>query len=98
MEISDEDRPSEEIIRVISPPHCARGPKRCEKCAEAAKSRKICLLRVFFDHGGIARPVIEIERDDKRVLCEFDVLRRFQSEAEAIQYAEANNISDVEFL
>jgi hypothetical protein len=95
MEISDEDRPSEEIIRVMSPSHCARGPKGCEECKEAAKTKKICLLRVFFDHGYMARPMIELERKGERILLEYDVLRVFQNIDEALEYAKKNNLTDI---
>ena len=95
MEFSDEDRPSEEIIRVMSTPHCARGPKGCEGCREAAKIKKICLLRVFFDHGYMARPMIELERDGERSLLEYDVLRIFENKDEALKYARKNNLTDV---
>lgn len=97
MEVSDEDRPSEEIIRVMSPPHCARGPKGCEKCKEAAKTKKICLLRVFFDHGYMARPMIELERDGERSMFEYDVLRIFKNRDEGLEYAETNDITDIIF-
>ncbi|MHA1961278.1 MAG: hypothetical protein ACW99U_13730 [Candidatus Thorarchaeota archaeon] len=94
MEVSDEDRPSEEIIRRMTVPHCARGPSRCEKCKEAAQIERICLVRVFFDHGGIARPMMEIEREGAKLLLEFDVVRVFEDENEARDYATTNNISD----
>lgn len=97
MEISEENRPQENIIRVLSPPHCARGPSRCEKCKEATETKKICLLRIFFDGGMITRPMIEIERNGKRSLLEFDVLRYFQGKDEALEYAKSQNISDIDF-
>ena len=92
----DDARPQEQIIRVLSPPHCARGPKYCDRCAEAAKSKKICLLRIFFDGGMIARPMIEIERDGKWSIHEYDVLQTFASSSEALDYANSHNIDDVE--
>ena len=95
MEIADEDRPSEEIIRVMSPPHCARGPKGCEKCREADKTKKICLLRIFFDHGYMTRPMIEVARDGERILLEYDVLRIFENRDEALEYAKKNNLTDI---
>ena len=95
MEISDEKRPSEEIIRVISPPHCARGPNGCEKCREAAKIKKICLLKIFFDHGEIARPMIELEQDGTRSFYEYDVIHYFQDKIEALEYSKKHNITDI---
>jgi hypothetical protein len=95
MEVSDEDRPSEEVIRKVTVPHCARGSRRCEKCEEAARIEKICLVRIFFDHGGIARPMMEIERDGDKLLLEFDVIRVFKDEEEARRYSKTNNIVDI---
>jgi hypothetical protein len=95
MEISDEKRPSEEIIRVISPPHCARGPQGCEKCREAAKIKKICLLKIFFDHGQIARPMIKLDRDGSWSFYEYDILQIFQDKNKAIEYAKKHNITDI---
>ena len=92
MQSRDAARPSEEIIRIISPPHCARGPRGCDKCREAAEVQHICLLRVFLDHGEIARPMIQLVRDGESRLYEYDVLKYFESETEAVEYAEENGI------
>ncbi|MFW9919766.1 MAG: hypothetical protein ACFFED_09220 [Candidatus Thorarchaeota archaeon] len=96
MRLSDENRPQERIIRIMSPPHCARGPSRCPACKEASKVRRICLLRIFFDSGEIARPMIEIERDEKWSIHEYDVLRDFESEEDALRYAMENNLEDID--
>jgi hypothetical protein len=96
MEFSEDDRPYEEIIRVMSPPHCARGPHGCEECAEAAKIKIICLVRVYFDPGLFARPLMELSRDGDTSYYEFDVVRRFESKSEAIKYALDNGIEDME--
>ncbi len=96
MRVSDENRPQEQIIRRLSPPHCARGPKYCSKCREAAKSERICLLRIFHDAGEIARPVIELDRNGQRSFHEYDVLRDFENKATALEFAKSNNITDID--
>jgi hypothetical protein len=96
MDFSEDDRPYEEIIRVISPPHCARGPHGCDACAEAAKIKVICLVRVYFDPGQFARPIMELSRDGDTSYFEFDVVRRFENESEAVKYALDNGIEDME--
>ncbi len=84
---------SENIIRKISIPHCARGPKLCEKCAEAARNKKICLLEIFLEPTNVARPTIEIVTDGESNYYEFDVVKTFSSEAEAKEYAAKNKIN-----
>ncbi|MFX0055331.1 MAG: hypothetical protein ACFFAX_10285 [Promethearchaeota archaeon] len=96
MDFSENERSYEEMIRVISPPHCARGPNRCDACAEAAKTKVICLVRVYLDPGQFARPIMELSRDGDTSYYEFDVVRRFETEAEAIKYALDNGIEDIE--
>ena len=48
------------IIKWMSLPHCARGPKLCEKCKEAAKLKKFYLLKADYEPSEYARPTIEI--------------------------------------
>lgn len=96
MEYSDDDRPFEEIIRKISIPHCARGPKGCSACAEAAKIKVICLVRVYFDPGQFARPIMELSRDGDTSYYEFDVVRRFKDESEAVKYALDHGVEDIQ--
>jgi hypothetical protein len=83
---------SENIIRKISIPHCARGPKLCEKCAEAARNKKICLLEIFLEPTNVARPTIEVVKGGESNHYEFDVVKTFSSEAEAKEYAAKNKI------
>jgi hypothetical protein len=96
MDFSEDDRHYEEMIRVISPPHCAKGPHKCEACAEAAKIKVICLVRVYLDPGQFARPIMELSRDGDTSYYEFDVVRRFETESEAIKYALDHGIEDIE--
>jgi hypothetical protein len=92
----DENRPHTDIVTSRYIPHCARGPKGCEKCAETAKEKVHCLVRVFDDHGMIARPVLEIERAGEKSYLEYDMLQRFSNLSEAKQYAEENRLEYIE--
>jgi len=83
---------SEYVISKIFVPHCARGPKRCEKCKQMAEEKKYCLLQIYFQGGTIARPVIELEKDDKRQWYEFDLHKTFTDENEAKMYANEHEI------
>ncbi|MHA1276729.1 MAG: hypothetical protein ACTSQI_15320 [Candidatus Helarchaeota archaeon] len=83
---------SENIIRKISIPHCARGPKLCEKCKEAAKSKKICLLEIFLEPGNIARPTIEVIKNGEPHYYEFEIVKVFSTEQDAKEFAAKNNI------
>lgn len=85
------------IIRKIPIVHCARGPENCKKCKEIY-TEKICLLDISPPHyGEWTRRVIEVEIDGEKVCREFDVVKIFQSEDEAREYAEKNEIKDVKF-
>jgi len=95
MGFSEDDRPHDYIIRIISPPHCARGSKGCEKCAEAAEVQIPCLIRVFLDGGMVARPMMEVEVDGALRLLEFDIIKRFTTVDEAKAYAKDNGISNI---
>ncbi len=77
-------------------PHCARGPKLCNKCKAAENNPMFCLVQVYLEHGMMARPIDKFPIDGKEIFCEFDVIRRFAGEAEAQAYAREN--SEVKFL
>ena len=85
----------EYIIRKKVIPHCAQGPSSCDKCAEAAKNPKLALLQIYFEHGNMARPTIEVVRDGETKYVEYDVVKYFDNEAEAKEYAKQNNIDDI---
>jgi len=90
--------PSFLAIRRISSRHCARGAKRCAKCKEAEESAPppICLVRMYLLPSGAAAPVLFSERDGKRVMCEYETEREFESEEEARAFASENGVDDVE--
>ena len=85
------------IIRKIRIAHCKRGPSTCDKCREMDAER-ICLLDICPPHAGeIQRRVIEVNREGEKVWHEFDIVRMFESEEEAREYAGKNAIEDIEF-
>ena len=71
----------EDIIRVID------GPQR---------TRKLCLIRIFKKAGSKPRPVIELDRTDEQYFT-YEVLKEFDSIISAKEYAEKNEILDVEY-
>ena len=84
------------IIRKMRLAHCKRGPEVCEECKEM-DVEQICLLDICPpDAGMIQRRVIPVTVDGKEVWREFDIVRMFESEGEAQEYAAANGIADVE--
>ncbi len=84
------------IIRRIRIAHCKKGPAACEKCREMDAER-ICLLDICPpDPGQVQRRIIEVEVDGEVMWCEFDVVRAFDSEQEAKEYAEREGIRDIE--
>jgi hypothetical protein len=85
------------IIRAIKLAHCKRGPQRCEKCREM-DVEKICLLDIApDDYGLLQRRMIEVEWEGERTLREFDIVKTFESEDEAREYARENHIADVKY-
>ena len=88
---------SQYIIRKMRLAHCKRGPAVCVKCREMDEER-ICLLDICPpDQGMVQRRVIEIHGDGESVWREFDIVRAFESKEEAREYADQNDIEDVEF-
>ncbi len=80
------------IIRKIRLAHCKRGPSVCAKCREM-DVEKICLLDISPPGAGeLQRRVIQVNVGDEEVWREFDVVRAFESEAEARAYADENGI------
>jgi len=85
------------IIRKIQLAHCKRGPARCEQCREL-NTEKICLLDICPPHAGkIQRRVIPIDRAGETVWREYDIVRAFGSQAEALAYAAEHGNRDLVF-
>ncbi len=84
------------IIRRMRLAHCKKGPSRCERCRELDEER-LCLLDLCpVDVGRRQRRVISVVRDGQEVWREFEVVRTFDSVAEAQQYAGEHGIDDVQ--
>ena len=84
------------IIRRIRLAHCKRGPSRCHKCREMTVER-VCLLDIAPPDSGLAqRRVIEVVIAGESVWREFDIVRTFESEGEAHEYAAQHGIQDID--
>ncbi len=80
------------IIKHIRLAHCKRGPARCTKCREMDVG-KWCLLDIEPPNAGLVqRRVIQVTLDGQESWREFDVVRVFESEADAQAYARENSI------
>lgn len=81
----------------MTPFHCQRGSRGCEKCRKLAeKGEKYCLIEIYDREGMIARPMIEVEINGDKVFCEFDLLMIFEDHSEAKDYALKNGIMIIE--
>lgn len=58
---------------------------------------RIYLLKLIFTPIDYASPMIEIEREGKKMLVPYIVMQTFSGEEEAREYAERNNITDINF-
>ncbi|MFW9812217.1 MAG: hypothetical protein ACFFF9_07120 [Candidatus Thorarchaeota archaeon] len=94
--MTSESEEFEDIIRVIEGIHCAKGPKGCKKCEEAGIQNKLCLIRIFKEAGKEVRPVIELDREDQQYFT-YEVLKCFDDIQQAHDYAQQNDIYDVEY-
>lgn len=84
------------VIRRMPLAHCKKGPDRCDICRQMAQER-ICVLDLHPPGRGLEqRRAIEIGRDGESVWQEFDIVRTFDSEEEALAYAQEHRIDDVE--
>jgi hypothetical protein len=62
------------------------------KCREAAKLENYALVKIYYEPGSSARPVIEIIKNGTKMHCEFDVIKVFNDKIEAKDYAKKNSI------
>ena len=58
--------------------------------------KKICLIRIYKEASENPRPIIELDREDQQYFA-YDVLKCFKNIQEAHDYAEKNEIWDVEY-
>ena len=91
-----DSEPARFIIRRMRIAHCKRGPERCEKCRQM-NVEKISLLDISPPHPGeMQRRVIAVQHGGNQVWREFEIVRTFETEQEARQYAAEHGIEDVE--
>ena len=84
------------IVRRIRFTHCKQGPDICEDCRRTNNER-ICLLDIDpKDADLMQRRLIEVEIEGEKVWREYDVVRSFNTDDEARQYAEQESISDID--
>ncbi len=84
------------IIRRIRVAHCKRGPELCARCREM-DSEKICLMDICPPNPGQEqRRVIEVTVNGESTWHEYDVVRVFDSEQEAKEFATRERIEDIE--
>ncbi len=85
------------IVKIF-PFHCARGPRSCPKCKNLVdEGKKFCLIELFPDPPGAARPLIMLNIEGEEVNCEFKIVKIFKDDIEAKEYAEKNKV-DILFL
>lgn len=56
---------------------------------------KYWVLKVLNYHGGIARPVIEVNIGGQKRFLEYDAYKSFDTEAEVLEFAKLNSITDI---
>jgi len=60
------------------------------------KTEMICLLNIAPEDAGLAqRRMIEVQVGGETVWKEFDIVRTFVDEEEALRFARSNNIKDI---
>ena len=85
------------VIRRMRLAHCKKGPAVCQKCREMNQERIVLLDVCPPDQGKMQRRVIELEREGESAWLEFDIIRVFEHEEEALDYAAENGIDDIQF-
>ena len=84
------------IIRRLQVATRKRETRACDNPPGHAVER-ICLLELFPPgQGAVQRRAIEVEIDGEQVWFEYEIVRGFESAAEATTYAAENGIEDVE--
>jgi hypothetical protein len=84
------------ILRQVRLAHCKKGPALCPKCRDMDAER-ICLLDIDPPQPGqVQRRVIEIRDQGQPAWYEYDVVRVFESQETALDYARLHDIRDVE--
>ena len=63
---------------------------------ETEGRKKLCLIRIYKEASENPRPIIELDREDQQYFT-YDVLKCFNDIQEAHDYAEKNEIWDIEY-
>ncbi len=85
-----------EIIKRMPRIHCARGPKRCDKCkALEEEGDSYALIKVYLEPVDYASPITEIEVEGEKIYGAYSVIQRFDDIIEAKKYAEENKVEIV---
>lgn len=85
--------PPRYVIRLIGQDHCARGSRRCARCAEAeALPARPCLLDTQPPRPEQARPTIEVAPGRHRA---YDVVQVFATREEAEAHAREHGVPAV---
>ena len=58
--------------------------------------KRICLIRIYKEASENPRPIIQLDREDQQYFT-YDVLKCFKDIQEAHDYAEKNEIWDIEY-
>lgn len=72
--------------------HCARGPKRCARCKDAAAAPRSWALLDVCPEGPAARPTVALATPQGTRRTTYDVLKRFGSAEEARAFADEHGL------
>ncbi len=90
MHLPKDEKPVSQIIKNVTIPHCAKGPKLCKHCEESvvSKSEKYYLLNLFTINTVIARPMIRFNG----IWYAYTFAKLFEDKEDAEAYAKKYNI------
>lgn len=79
--------PAKYVVKKMAKIHCAKGSKGCRKCRDYAKEQKYALLDTNpQEHELVARPMIALEIQGKKIWVTFDVIAYFNTMDEVKEY------------
>ena len=79
------------------PFHCARGSSGCAKCKVLSdEGPKYCLLDLEGRGGEVARPMMQLEWEGEMIWFEYDFLKIFDNDDDALAYAKQHNIEIID--
>ncbi len=72
-------------------------PKDIIRVVDHESGKKICHIKIYIEAGDVPKPVIELpERKDQQYFV-YDVVKCFDNVKDAHDYAEKNDIIDIEY-